>query len=166
MRFRAGDDDVVRLHPRPGAAGHGRTARRRSAGATVGTPVFAGMLVASTIGIFLIPMLYVVFQRLREWSLRKTATAASRDYFPAKARRWQLRPSGDIPSHVTIVTPAEAEAEIRAIMQERIVAVRAKCGQAGRRTSGGRRLPTTCSDARISRHRCGATAWPAMVRRL
>ena len=29
--------------------------------------VFGGMLVASTVGVFLIPMLYVVFQRLREW---------------------------------------------------------------------------------------------------
>jgi len=33
----------------------------------VGTSVFSGMLIASTIGIFLIPMLYVVFQRFREW---------------------------------------------------------------------------------------------------
>jgi multidrug efflux pump subunit AcrB len=33
----------------------------------VGTSVFSGMLVASTVGIFLIPMLYVVFQQLREW---------------------------------------------------------------------------------------------------
>ncbi len=33
----------------------------------VGTPVFAGMIAASTIGIFLIPMLYVVFQTAREW---------------------------------------------------------------------------------------------------
>jgi multidrug efflux pump subunit AcrB len=33
----------------------------------VGTSVFAGMLAASTIGIFVIPMLYVVFQQLREW---------------------------------------------------------------------------------------------------
>ena len=32
----------------------------------VGTPVFAGMIAASTIGIFLIPMLYVVFQSGRE----------------------------------------------------------------------------------------------------
>ena len=32
----------------------------------VGTPVFAGMIAASTIGIFLIPMLYVTFQSLRE----------------------------------------------------------------------------------------------------
>ena len=37
----------------------------------IGTSVFAGMLVASTIGIFLIPMLYVVFQRVREWSPRR-----------------------------------------------------------------------------------------------
>jgi hydrophobe/amphiphile efflux-1 (HAE1) family protein len=33
---------------------------------SVSTPVFAGMLAASTVGIFLIPMLYVVFQTLRE----------------------------------------------------------------------------------------------------
>jgi hydrophobic/amphiphilic exporter-1 (mainly G- bacteria), HAE1 family len=32
----------------------------------VGTPVFAGMIAASTIGIFLIPMLYLVFQSMRE----------------------------------------------------------------------------------------------------
>ncbi len=32
----------------------------------VGTPVFAGMLASSTIGIFLIPMLYVSFQSFRE----------------------------------------------------------------------------------------------------
>ena len=34
----------------------------------VSTPVFAGMIGSSTIGIFLIPTLYVVFQSLREWS--------------------------------------------------------------------------------------------------
>jgi HAE1 family hydrophobic/amphiphilic exporter-1 len=32
----------------------------------IGTPVFGGMLAAAMIGIFLTPMLYVVFQRLRE----------------------------------------------------------------------------------------------------
>ena len=32
----------------------------------VGTPVFAGMIAASSVGIFIIPMLYVVFQWLRE----------------------------------------------------------------------------------------------------
>jgi multidrug efflux pump len=34
----------------------------------VGTPVFAGMIAASAIGIFMIPMLYVTFQSMRERS--------------------------------------------------------------------------------------------------
>jgi HAE1 family hydrophobic/amphiphilic exporter-1 len=33
--------------------------------------VFSGMIGASAIGIFLIPMLYVVFQTMREWSKRR-----------------------------------------------------------------------------------------------
>ncbi len=33
----------------------------------VGTAVFAGMIAASSVGIFLIPMLYVAFQSMREW---------------------------------------------------------------------------------------------------
>jgi multidrug efflux pump subunit AcrB len=32
----------------------------------VGTAVFGGMIAASSIGIFLVPMLYTTFQRLRE----------------------------------------------------------------------------------------------------
>jgi HAE1 family hydrophobic/amphiphilic exporter-1 len=32
----------------------------------VGTAVFGGMIAASVLGIFLIPVLYVVFQRFRE----------------------------------------------------------------------------------------------------
>ena len=44
----------------------------------VGTSVFAGMLVASTVGIFLIPMLYVVFQRGREWAHRRFARTRHR----------------------------------------------------------------------------------------
>ena len=32
----------------------------------VGTPVFAGMLAASAVGMFVIPMLYVTFQSARE----------------------------------------------------------------------------------------------------
>jgi HAE1 family hydrophobic/amphiphilic exporter-1 len=43
--------------------GKGAGAASRQA---VGTPVFWGMLAASLLGIFLIPMLYVVFQWLRE----------------------------------------------------------------------------------------------------
>ena len=44
----------------------------------VGLPVFAGMLAASTVGIFMIPMLYTVFQTAREWAkakLRRTDAA-------------------------------------------------------------------------------------------
>jgi Cu/Ag efflux pump CusA len=41
----------------------------------VGTPVFGGMLGASLIGIFLIPMLYVVFQTLREGLKRRLGAA-------------------------------------------------------------------------------------------
>ncbi len=37
----------------------------------VGTAVFAGMIAASSIGVFLIPMLYAVFQTIREWAKRK-----------------------------------------------------------------------------------------------
>jgi multidrug efflux pump subunit AcrB len=44
----------------------------------VGLPVLAGMLAATLLGIFLIPMLYVVFQGLRErsWLGRKKKQAA------------------------------------------------------------------------------------------
>jgi len=47
--------------------------------------VFFGMLAASTVGIFLIPMLYVVFQSLREgaWKKPKGATPAPRKGVPA-----------------------------------------------------------------------------------
>jgi multidrug efflux pump subunit AcrB len=41
----------------------------------VGTPVFGGMIAAAAVGIFMIPMLYVTFQGLREtikgWFRRK-----------------------------------------------------------------------------------------------
>jgi multidrug efflux pump subunit AcrB len=43
----------------------------------VGTPVFTGMIAASAIGIFVIPLLYVTFQTLRERSgtwLRRLST--------------------------------------------------------------------------------------------
>ena len=39
----------------------------------VGTPVFAGMIGATSVGMFLIPMLYVVFQSLRERTRRRPA---------------------------------------------------------------------------------------------
>jgi hydrophobic/amphiphilic exporter-1 (mainly G- bacteria), HAE1 family len=41
----------------------------------VGTPVFGGMIAAALVGIFVIPMLYVVFQWLRERVARRAAAA-------------------------------------------------------------------------------------------
>ncbi len=52
---------ILGLVPLIIASGAGQASQRG-----VGTAVFGGMLVASCVGIFLIPMLYVVFQRLRE----------------------------------------------------------------------------------------------------
>jgi hydrophobe/amphiphile efflux-1 (HAE1) family protein len=43
----------------------------------VGTPVFAGMIASSTVGIFLIPMLYVTFQGMREGVKRRFGRKAS-----------------------------------------------------------------------------------------
>ena len=52
---------ILGLVPLVTANGAAQVSRR-----AVGTPVFAGMIAASTIGIFLVPMLYVVFQTMRE----------------------------------------------------------------------------------------------------
>ena len=52
---------ILGLVPLVTASGAAQVSRR-----AVGTPVFAGMIAASTLGIFLIPMLYVVFQTARE----------------------------------------------------------------------------------------------------
>jgi multidrug efflux pump subunit AcrB len=52
---------ILGLYPLVVAEGASEISRR-----AVGTPVFWGMLAASSVGIFMIPMLYVVFQSLRE----------------------------------------------------------------------------------------------------
>jgi HAE1 family hydrophobic/amphiphilic exporter-1 len=52
---------ILGLVPLVVATGAGAASRR-----AVGTPVFGGMLAASLFGIFVVPMLYVVFQWLRE----------------------------------------------------------------------------------------------------
>ena len=70
---------ILGLLPLVIATGPGAASRR-----AVGTPVFAGMLASALLGIFMIPMLYVVFQWLRErtgW--RPKAEAAPLD--PAAA---------------------------------------------------------------------------------
>jgi len=65
MRFRAvmmtSVAFILGLLPLVVATGAAEISRR-----AVGTAVFGGMLAASSIGIFLVPMLYVAFQRLRE----------------------------------------------------------------------------------------------------
>jgi HAE1 family hydrophobic/amphiphilic exporter-1 len=61
---------IAGLVPLVIATGAGAISRR-----SVGTPVFGGMLAASLVGIFLIPMLYVVFQWLREKATRTPAPA-------------------------------------------------------------------------------------------
>jgi hydrophobe/amphiphile efflux-1 (HAE1) family protein len=48
----------------------------------VGTPVFTGMIAATSIGVFLIPMLYVTFQSLRERTKRR-ARRPARAHEPA-----------------------------------------------------------------------------------
>jgi hydrophobic/amphiphilic exporter-1 (mainly G- bacteria), HAE1 family len=53
---------IMGLVPLVIATGAGEASQRG-----VGTAVFGGMLAAALLGVFLIPMLYVVFQRLREW---------------------------------------------------------------------------------------------------
>ena len=63
---------IFGLLPRVIATGAGALSRR-----AVGTPVLGGMVFAALFGIFLIPMLYVIFQWLREWSRRKLKDAAS-----------------------------------------------------------------------------------------
>ena len=57
---------IVGLAPLVWAQGASEIARR-----SVSTPVFVGMLAASSIGILVIPMLYVAFQKLRERTGRK-----------------------------------------------------------------------------------------------
>ena len=52
---------ILGLLPLVIAAGAGAASRK-----AVGTPVFGGMLAGSLVGIFVIPMLFVVFERLRQ----------------------------------------------------------------------------------------------------
>jgi multidrug efflux pump subunit AcrB len=65
MRFRAvmmtSIAFILGLLPLVIATGAAEISRR-----AVGTAVFGGMLAASSIGIFMVPMLYVTFQQLRE----------------------------------------------------------------------------------------------------
>jgi hydrophobe/amphiphile efflux-1 (HAE1) family protein len=74
MRFRAvmmtSIAFILGLLPLVIATGAAQISRR-----DVGTAVFGGMLAASTIGIFMVPMLYVVFQTMREGLKRRLGGA-------------------------------------------------------------------------------------------
>jgi multidrug efflux pump subunit AcrB len=76
MRFRAvmmtSIAFVFGLIPLVIATGAAQISRR-----SLGTPVFAGMIAASVIGIFVIPLLYAVFQTWREAVSSKPAHPAN-----------------------------------------------------------------------------------------
>ncbi|MGH6933100.1 MAG: efflux RND transporter permease subunit [Dongiaceae bacterium] len=63
---------ILGLLPLVIAMGAGAASRR-----AVGTAVFGGMIAASVIGVFVIPMLYVVFQWLRERVSRKSSSGVA-----------------------------------------------------------------------------------------
>ena len=77
MRFRAvmmtSTAFILGLVPLVVATGAAQISRR-----DIGTPVFAGMIAASSVGIFTIPMLYVVFQTMRERTKARFARFRSR----------------------------------------------------------------------------------------
>jgi hydrophobe/amphiphile efflux-1 (HAE1) family protein len=82
MRFRAvmmtSIAFILGLLPLVIATGAAEISRR-----AVGTAVFGGMLAASSIGIFVIPMLYVTFQRLRERAKRRAGGSVQEPHAPA-----------------------------------------------------------------------------------
>jgi multidrug efflux pump len=82
MRFRAvmmtSIAFILGLLPLVIATGAAEISRR-----AVGTAVFGGMLAASSIGIFLVPMLYVTFQRLRERVKRRFGGSDKKSHIPA-----------------------------------------------------------------------------------
>ncbi|HXN89138.1 MAG TPA: efflux RND transporter permease subunit, partial [Methylocella sp.] len=72
---------IAGLVPLVIATGAGQLSRRG-----VGTAVFSGMIAASFLGIFLIPLLYVVFQRLREKVKRRSAKESLQALDAAKSK--------------------------------------------------------------------------------
>jgi multidrug efflux pump subunit AcrB len=72
---------ILGLMPLVTASGVAQLARR-----DLGTPVFAGMILASFIGIFAIPPLYVAFQAVREW-LRPAARPRLQQAGPSSETR-------------------------------------------------------------------------------
>jgi HAE1 family hydrophobic/amphiphilic exporter-1 len=75
LRFRAvlmtAISFILGVAPLVLASGAGAAAR-----VSVGMTVFGGMLMATVLGVIFIPVLYVAFQRLREWFKPQEETAA------------------------------------------------------------------------------------------
>ena len=84
MRFRAvmmtSIAFILGLLPLVIATGAAEISRR-----AVGTAVFGGMLAASSIGIFMVPMLYVTFQSVRERVKRRLGSASASPTHPSRA---------------------------------------------------------------------------------
>jgi multidrug efflux pump subunit AcrB len=70
---------ILGLLPLVIATGAAELSRR-----AVGTAVFGGMLAASSIGIFLVPMLYVTFQKLRERAKTRFGGSSKDPHPPAR----------------------------------------------------------------------------------
>jgi multidrug efflux pump subunit AcrB len=70
---------ILGLLPLVIATGAAELSRR-----AVGTAVFGGMLAASSIGIFLVPMLYVTFQQLRERVKKRFGASGKEPHPPAR----------------------------------------------------------------------------------
>ena len=97
---------IAGLVPLVIATGAGSISRR-----AVGTPVFGGMLAAALVGVFLIPMLYVVFQWLREKATpgrRRRRAASSR-----ASRTRHPRPSDWPPATCKVLIDAIQQGMIR-----------------------------------------------------
>jgi hydrophobe/amphiphile efflux-1 (HAE1) family protein len=71
---------ILGLVPLVTATGAAQISRR-----SVGTPVFAGMIAASFVGIFVIPMLYTCFQAMREWARVKIFRMQPMEFHKPKA---------------------------------------------------------------------------------
>jgi HAE1 family hydrophobic/amphiphilic exporter-1 len=64
----------------------------------VGTPVFGGMIAAAIFGVFLIPLLFIVTERMRQWTASRSGRWPSLHIRPsaiyASLRRlWRRRPA-------------------------------------------------------------------------
>jgi HAE1 family hydrophobic/amphiphilic exporter-1 len=64
----------------------------------VGTPVFGGMIAAAIFGVFLIPLLFIVTERMREWTASRSGPRLSLQIrtlaiYASLRRHWRRRPA-------------------------------------------------------------------------